>query len=50
MGYRGYEHSAIAPRFAFGHGLSYTSFRSGRADVVDDDPPARWNGDGHAFP
>jgi beta-glucosidase len=24
MGYRGFEHSAIAPRFPFGHGLSYT--------------------------
>jgi beta-glucosidase len=29
MGYRGYEHNAIAPRFAFGHGLSYTSFELG---------------------
>ena len=29
MGYRGYEHSAIVPRFAFGHGLSYTSFDLG---------------------
>ena len=29
MGYRGYEHNAIAPRFAFGHGLSYTSFDLG---------------------
>jgi beta-glucosidase len=29
MGYRGYEHNAIAPRFAFGHGLSYTSFDFG---------------------
>ena len=29
MGYRGYEHNAIAPRFAFGHGLSYTSFTFG---------------------
>jgi beta-glucosidase len=29
MGYRGYEHAAIAPRFAFGHGLSYTSFDLG---------------------
>ena len=29
MGYRGYEHRAIAPRFPFGHGLSYTSFQLG---------------------
>jgi beta-glucosidase len=29
MGYRGYEHNEIAPRFAFGHGLSYTSFDVG---------------------
>jgi beta-glucosidase len=29
MGYRGYEHSAIAPQFAFGHGLSYTTFAFG---------------------
>jgi beta-glucosidase len=29
MGYRGYEHNAIAPRFTFGHGLSYTSFELG---------------------
>jgi beta-glucosidase len=29
MGYRGYEHSSISPRFAFGHGLSYTSFELG---------------------
>jgi beta-glucosidase len=29
MGYRGYEHNAIAPRFPFGHGLSYTSFELG---------------------
>jgi beta-glucosidase len=26
VGYRGYEHRGIAPRFAFGHGGSYTSF------------------------
>ena len=30
MGYRGHEHTAIAPRFPFGHGLSYTSFDLGR--------------------
>jgi beta-glucosidase len=29
MGYRGYEHRAITPRFAFGHGLSYTTFSIG---------------------
>ena len=33
MGYRGYEHNAIAPRFAFGHGLSYTSFDLGEPTV-----------------
>jgi beta-glucosidase len=29
MGYRGFEHRAIEPRFAFGHGLSYTTFALG---------------------
>ncbi|MFA5884819.1 MAG: glycoside hydrolase family 3 C-terminal domain-containing protein [Acidimicrobiia bacterium] len=29
MGYRGYEHRAIAPRFAFGHGSGYTTFTFG---------------------
>jgi beta-glucosidase len=29
MGYRGYEHRAIEPRYAFGHGLSYTTFELG---------------------
>jgi beta-glucosidase len=33
MGYRGYEHNAIAPRFAFGHGLSYTLFDLGAPTV-----------------
>ena len=31
MGYRGFEHNALAPRFAFGHGMSYTSFELGPA-------------------
>ena len=29
MGYRGYDHRAIAPRFPFGHGLGYTTFALG---------------------
>jgi beta-glucosidase len=29
MGYRGHDASGVAPRFAFGHGLSYASFRWG---------------------
>ncbi|HEY8060346.1 MAG TPA: glycoside hydrolase family 3 C-terminal domain-containing protein, partial [Acidimicrobiales bacterium] len=29
MGYRGYEHRAVEPRFAFGHGLGYTTFAIG---------------------
>jgi beta-glucosidase len=36
MGYRGYEHRAIPPRFAFGHfghGLSYTTFDIGEPIV-----------------
>jgi beta-glucosidase len=33
MGYRGYEHRAIEPRFAFGHGLSYTTFELGEPQV-----------------
>jgi beta-glucosidase len=30
MGYRGYEHRAIEPRFAFGHGLGFTTFDVGQ--------------------
>jgi beta-glucosidase len=33
MGYRGYEHRCITPRFAFGHGLGYTRFEYGPATV-----------------
>jgi beta-glucosidase len=33
MGYRGYEHRRISPRFAFGHGLSYTTFAFGEPTV-----------------
>ncbi len=36
MGYRGFEHSAIAPRFAFGHGLSYTTFEIGEPTLSKD--------------
>ena len=34
MGYRGYEHNTITPRFAFGHGLSYTSFDLGEPTLT----------------
>lgn len=33
MGYRGFEHNAIAPRFPFGHGLSYSTFELGEPTV-----------------
>jgi beta-glucosidase len=33
MGYRGYDHRAIEPRFAFGHGLGYTTFAIGDPTV-----------------
>ncbi|MGB7759612.1 MAG: glycoside hydrolase family 3 C-terminal domain-containing protein, partial [Bryobacteraceae bacterium] len=33
VGYRGYEHSGVAPAFAFGHGLSYTTFRYGNLEI-----------------
>ncbi len=35
MGYRGYEHRQIAPRFPFGHGLSYTTFVLGQPTCPD---------------
>ena len=36
MGYRGFEHSAIVPRFSFGHGLSYTTFQIGEPTLSAD--------------
>lgn len=36
VGHRWYESEGIDPLFAFGHGLSYTSFRYGRLDVSGD--------------
>ena len=33
VGYRWYEHRDIEPLFAFGHGLSYTSFEYGEASL-----------------
>ena len=33
VGYRGYEHNGVAPAFAFGHGLSYTTFRYGKLAI-----------------
>lgn len=35
MGYRGYDRAGTAPRFCFGHGLSYTTFEYG-ALVIED--------------
>ncbi len=34
MGYRWYEKKKLAPRFAFGHGLSYTSFAYGELSAT----------------
>jgi beta-glucosidase len=36
MGYRGFEHRCIAPRYAFGHGLSYTTFAFGEPECSSD--------------
>ena len=33
VGYRGFDANEITPRFAFGHGLSYTTFVYGNLDV-----------------
>jgi beta-glucosidase len=37
VGYRGYDRRRCEPRFAFGHGLSYTSFSYGPVSVDDED-------------
>jgi beta-glucosidase len=34
MGYRGHDHRAVPARFAFGHGLGYTSFELGAPEVA----------------
>jgi len=35
MGYRGYEHRNVEPRFAFGHGMSYTTIDVGTPTVSE---------------
>jgi beta-glucosidase len=34
VGYRGYEKNNVTPQFAFGHGLSYTTFRYGTLSIT----------------
>jgi beta-glucosidase len=36
MGYRGFEHRHIEPRYPFGHGLSYTTFELGEPTFSSD--------------
>jgi beta-glucosidase len=35
MGYRGFEHRCITPRYPFGHGLGYTTFELGEPRLSD---------------
>ncbi len=34
VGYRGFEKNKIKPQFAFGHGLSYTTFKYGKPNAI----------------
>jgi beta-glucosidase len=47
VGYRGYDQREIAPRFAFGHGLSYTTYDYSRLRVRSDGAKAA-RGDGYS--
>src|SRR5208282_6517720 len=38
-GYRGYDENKVEPQFCFGHGLSYTEFKYGRARVLPEKIP-----------
>jgi beta-glucosidase len=45
VGYRGYQARGLAPRFPFGHGLSYTTFEHGDLQVELVGDPAQLAGD-----